>query len=51
MRKQVLNALKGADFFGMQINITYKGKERYNTAVGGVSSIISGILIFVFFWS
>ena len=36
------------DVFGQQINLTYKGNEKYKTSIGGFGTIISGVLVLTY---
>lgn len=40
--------IRSCDSFSRPIIFTYKGEEEFNTTVGGIASIITSLLLFLY---
>ena len=43
------NTIKGADFFAIPVQLTYKSSRKFNTVVGGCCTLLIILAIFVTF--
>lgn len=46
--QKVFGFIKGFDFYGKNIVLTYKGDDKFRTHVGGVASVIVGGIVAVY---
>jgi len=47
-KKQFKSAMRSIDQFGYPISLTYKNQENYTTAVGGISTVLAGLALFLY---
>ena len=38
--KNINKAVRGLDFFAVPVSLTYKGKKKFSTMVGGICSLV-----------
>ena len=49
--KLVGRAIKNADAFGVRVNLNYKGKEKFFTFVGGLTTLLMTGLLLLYFYN
>src|SRR4051794_12589011 len=49
LRRRVRKSIKALDIYGYELNLTYKNSQRFKTTLGGLFTLMSRVLLFIYF--
>jgi hypothetical protein len=48
-KRRIRKAIKSLDIYGYELNLTYKNSQKFKTTLGGIFTIMSRVLLFIYF--